>query len=94
MNLRQDADTMIRHVLARVQPDAAVKEALARQELTGPVTLVAIGKACATRSVRSNRQASTDGPNQRRICSRVADPPFPSDTPTIVQQIQVLPAGA
>ena len=45
MNLRQDADTMIRHVLARVQPDAAVKEALARQELTGPVTLVAIGKA-------------------------------------------------
>ena len=36
---------MIRHVLARVQPDAAVKEALARQELTGPVTLVAIGKA-------------------------------------------------
>lgn len=45
MNLRQDADTMIRHVLARVQPDTAVKDALTRMQLTGPITLVAIGKA-------------------------------------------------
>lgn len=43
--LREDAGTMIKKVLEKVQPDAAVQAALEQKKLKGPLTLVAIGKA-------------------------------------------------
>ena len=44
-NLRRMADEIIKQALAAVQPDAAVRSALASAELHGRIHLVAIGKA-------------------------------------------------
>lgn len=43
--MRQDADEIIRRAIAAVQPDAAVKNALRQKKWTGPVWVVAVGKA-------------------------------------------------
>ncbi len=43
--LRQDAEKIIRRAIAAVQPDAAVQNALREKHLTGPVWVVAVGKA-------------------------------------------------
>ena len=43
--MRQDADEIIRRAIEAVQPDAAVKKALEQKKLTGPVWVVAVGKA-------------------------------------------------
>lgn len=46
MNLRSDADTIIKESLAAVLPDAAVKKALAGHMFArGRIVLVAVGKA-------------------------------------------------
>ena len=44
-NLRRMADEIIKQALTAVQPDAAVRSALASAELHGRIHLVAIGKA-------------------------------------------------
>ncbi len=43
--LRQDADRIIEEAIRFVQPDTAVKKALRQRKLTGPVWVVAVGKA-------------------------------------------------
>ncbi len=43
--LRSDAETIIHMVISAVQPDQAVRKALQEKKFTGPVRVVAIGKA-------------------------------------------------
>lgn len=43
--LRQDAERIIEEAIRFVQPDMAVKNALRQKKLTGPVWVVAVGKA-------------------------------------------------
>ena len=43
--MRQDADEIIRRAIEAVQPAAAVKNALRQKKWTGPVWVVAVGKA-------------------------------------------------
>lgn len=43
--LRAHADEIVRRSIAAVQPDAAVRRALARETLTGRVVLISVGKA-------------------------------------------------
>lgn len=43
--LRQDADAIITYAISQVQPDAAVRQALAGRQFPGRVLLVAAGKA-------------------------------------------------
>ncbi len=45
MSVKEDAAELIRQVLHEVQPDEAVNAALAGRDFTGPITLIAIGKA-------------------------------------------------
>ena len=43
--MREDADRIIREAIRFVQPDTAVRKALRQRNLTGPVWVVAVGKA-------------------------------------------------
>ena len=45
MPMREDCDSIVRRAIAAVQPDAAVRRALAGRVFTGRVILIAIGKA-------------------------------------------------
>ena len=45
LNLRNDANAIIRSSINAVKPDEAVSRALAGREVTGRVVLVAAGKA-------------------------------------------------
>ena len=43
--LRQDAESIARRAIDAVKPDAAVRRALEKADLTGDIYLVSVGKA-------------------------------------------------